>query len=159
MNVPSIALWGFVATLLLSAVLAGAQGLGFTRISIPFIVGTMVSADRYTAMLAGFFLHFVNGWVFAVLYALVFESLDRAGWWLGALGGVVHAVFVLLVLMPLLPGLHPRMASERQGPTPTRALQPPGFLALHYGRQTPIVTLLAHVIYGAIIGAFYHLAA
>jgi hypothetical protein len=77
---------------------------------------------------------------------------------LGAIGGVLHGLFVLLVLMPLLPGLHPRMASERQGPTPTRALQPPGFLALHYGRQTPIVTLLAHIAYGALIGAFYHLA-
>ena len=33
-----------------------------------------------------------------------------------------------------------------------------GFLALNYGRRTPLVALLAHVIYGAILGAFYHLA-
>lgn len=156
MNWLSIVVWGFVATLVLSAVLAIAQGVGLTRISVPFIVGTIVSADRYTAMLAGFLLHFANGWVFALAYAAGFESLGRSSVWLGAIGGFLHGAFVLLVLMPLLPGLHPRMASERQGPTPTRALQPPGFLALHYGRQTPIVTLIAHIAYGAILGAFYH---
>jgi hypothetical protein len=157
MNLPSIALWGFIATVVMSAILAIAQGVGLTRISVPFILGTMVSADRYTAMLSGLSLHVVNGWVFALLYAFAFESLGRATVWLGVIGGILHAAFILLVVMPLLPGLHPRMASERQGPTPTRALQPPGFLALHYGRQTPIVTVLAHIAYGAIIGAFYHL--
>ena len=30
-------------------------------------------------------------------------------------------------------------------------------MALSYGRQTPIVTLAAHVLYGAIIGGFYTL--
>ena len=157
MNLPSIALWGFIATIVLSGILALAQGVGLTRISVPFILGTMVSADRYTAMLSGLILHLLNGWIFALIYAFAFESLGRATVWLGVIGGILHSAFLLLVLMPLLPGLHPRMASERQGPTPTRALQPPGFLALHYGKQTPIVTVLAHIAYGAIIGAFYHL--
>ena len=158
MNLPSIALWGFIATIVMSGIMATAQGVGLTRISVPFILGTMVSADRYRAMLSGLFLHMINGWLFALLYALAFESLGRATVWLGVIGGILHSAFLLLVLMPLLPGLHPRMASERQGPTPTRALQPPGFLALHYGKQTPIVTVLAHIAYGAVIGAFYHLS-
>ena len=84
--------------------------------------------------------------------------------WDGATGGwapasaSVHGMFVLAVGMPILPGLHPRMVSEYYGPTPNRQLQPPGFMALNYGRQTPIVTLAAHVLYGAIIGGFYRLA-
>jgi hypothetical protein len=72
---------------------------------------------------------------------------------------LVHALFVHAVGMPLLPGLHPRMVSEYYGPTPNRRLQPPGFLALNYGRQTPFVAIVAHIIYGAIIGGFYDLAA
>jgi hypothetical protein len=36
-------------------------------------------------------------------------------------------------------------------------LQPPGFLALNYGRRTPLVTVAAHLLYGAILGAFYRL--
>ena len=31
-------------------------------------------------------------------------------------------------------------------------LEPPGFLLRNYGRGTPIATLLAHVVYGAIAG-------
>ena len=49
------------------------------------------------------------------------------------------------------------MASELRGPEPTKALEPPGFLALNYGRRTPLVTLVAHAVYGLILGAFYHL--
>ncbi len=70
----------------------------------------------------------------------------------------MQALFILAVAMPLLPALHPRMASEQQGPTPTMQLEPPGFLALHYGRRTPLTVLLAHIAYGALLGAFYHLA-
>ena len=33
-------------------------------------------------------------------------------------------------------------------------LEPAGFLLLNYGRRTPLVTLAAHVVYGAIVGGF-----
>lgn len=159
MSIGSILLWGFVATLLLTATLAASQLLGFTRMSLPFILGTMITADRSRAMVIGFAMHLVAGWLFALIYALVFQALCQATWWLGALGGLFHGLFVLIVLLPLLPEVHPRMATERQGPTPTRMLQPPAFLALHYGRSTPLATLIAHIAYGVILGAFYHLAA
>ncbi|MGH7481972.1 MAG: hypothetical protein ACRELV_07440 [Longimicrobiales bacterium] len=92
------------------------------------------------------------------LDALAFESWDRAAVWLGAGIGLVHALFVLGAAMPILPGKHPRMASEERGPEPTRQLQPPGFFALNYGRRTPLATILAHLAYGAVLGAFYQLA-
>ena len=38
MNLPSILLWGFVATIVLTTVMAGSQGLGYTRMSIPFLL-------------------------------------------------------------------------------------------------------------------------
>ncbi|HET7584505.1 MAG TPA: hypothetical protein VFK13_06325 [Gemmatimonadaceae bacterium] len=158
MNLGSITLWGLVATLLLTTVMSAALGLGFSRMSIPFMVGTMFTGDRGRAELLGFLAHLVNGWLFALVYALVFESIGRANWWLGALMGLVHGLVVLVALMPLMPGMHPRMASEHRGPEPTRALEPPGFLALNYGRRTPLVTLGAHLVYGTIIGAFYHLS-
>jgi hypothetical protein len=37
-------------------------------------------------------------------------------------------------------------------------LEPPGFLLVNYGRQTALVTLLAHIAYGAIVGGFVSLA-
>ena len=32
------------------------------------------------------------------------------------------------------------------------ALEPPGLLALNYGRETPIVTMVAHVAFGVALG-------
>jgi hypothetical protein len=157
MNVPSALLWGFVATIILTALMSGAQGLGFSRMSIPFLLGTMLTPDRDRAPLIGFVVHLVDGWLFAFVYVAAFESWGEATWWLGAITGLVHAVGVLTIGMPLLPGIHPRMASEHRGPEPTRALEPPGFLALNYGRGTPAITVVAHVLYGAVLGAFYRI--
>lgn len=155
MNLPDAFLWGFVATLLMTTIMAGSVALGQSRMSLPFMLGTMVTADRNRAPLYGFLAHLVNGWLFAFLYAAAFENLGRATWWLGGAIGLVHGTVVLVALMPILPGLHPRMASEHQGPEPTRALEPPGFMALHYGRRTPVFSLLAHLVYGVVLGAFY----
>jgi hypothetical protein len=67
----------------------------------------------------------------------------------------MQGIVVVVVILPLLPGIHPRMVSDFRGPEPTRLLEPPGFLARNYGRATPIITILAHMIYGAILGTFY----
>jgi hypothetical protein len=158
MNLGSILLWGFVATIVLTTIMQGGQSLGLSRMSLPFIVGTMFTPSRDRAALVGFLVHLLNGWLFALLYALAFESWHRATWWLGAAIGLVHGLAVLVALMPVLPGFHPRMATEQRGPEPTRELEPPGFLALNYGRRTPLLALLAHLVYGAIIGGFYQLA-
>ena len=157
MNLRSGVLWGFVGTVFLTGLMSGSQGLGLTRMSLPFMLGTMFTADRDRARLVGIGVHLLNGWLLAAIYAAAFHSWRRATWWLGTGIGLVHGLFVLLVVMPLMPGLHPRMANEQRGPDPTRQLEPPGFLALNYGRRTPISVILAHLAYGGILGAFYRL--
>lgn len=157
MNVVSILLWGFVATALQTSGLAICQYLGFTRMSLPFLLGTAMTPNRDRALLLGMGAHLVNGWLFAAIYAFGFERLHTATWWLGAVMGLVHGLFVLTVIVPLVPSLHPRMVSQFVGPTPNRRLQPPGFMGLNYGRRTPLVGLGAHVLYGVILGTFYQL--
>lgn len=56
------------------------------------------------------------------------------------------------LLVPLLPTIHPRMATERAGPNSTTILEPPGLLALNYGWSTLLVTVAAHAGYGAVLG-------
>lgn len=155
MNVGGWLLWGFVATIVLTTLMAGSQGLHLTRMNLPYMLGTMFTPSRDRAKLVGFVVHVVNGWMFSLLYVAAFHSLGRASWWLGSLIGLVHAAFVLTAGMRIVPGLHPRMASEQQGPTVARQLEPPGFLALNYGIRTPLSVLGAHLVYGAILGAFY----
>lgn len=152
----SLVLWGLIATAVLTVVMTMAQGLGWSRISLPFMLGTAVTGRRMWAMVIGFGIHFALGVAFGLLYAWTFESLNRSSWWLGLLFGVLHGAFMLTVFIQVLPYIHPRMASKHRGPTPTRQLEPPGFLALNYGRNTPLVTMVAHVLYGLILGALYN---
>ena len=146
------ALFGLVATALLTAVMSVAQLAGRTRLDLPLLLGTIVTGDPDGARVVGFFIHLVNGQAFALGYALVFAVTDRATWWEGALLGILHGAVALLVIVPLLPGVHPRMASERAGLSSGAALEPPGLLGLNYGRETPIVTMLAHIAFGAALG-------
>lgn len=157
MNWDSWLIWGFAATIILSTISSATQGLGLTRMNLPYMLGTIFTPDRDRAKLYGFGIHVLAGWVFSLIYVLIFQALGAAGWWRGAIVGIVHAAFVLVVTMSLLPGLHPRMASEQHGPEAQNMLEPPGFLALHYGVQTPLAILLSHAVFGAILGMFYHL--
>jgi hypothetical protein len=44
-------------------ILAGSQGIGPTRMNIPYLVGTIFTPNRDRAKFIGFFLHFANGWI------------------------------------------------------------------------------------------------
>ena len=91
--------FGVVATVLLTSVLVGAQLAGLTRLDIPLMLGHL-AMDQF----------------FALFYAAAFAELGRSGWGLGASFGVVHAAVAGAVLVPLLPTIHPRLATERAGP-------------------------------------------
>ena len=155
MNLQSILLWGFAATVVLTTLSIAGQSLGLTRLDFPFIIGTMVTPNRDRAKVYGYGLHLLNGWILAVVYALFFENVHTATWWFGALIGAAQGLILVVALLPLLPGVHPRMVSDFRGPEPTRLLEPPGYLATNYGRFTPVLTILAHTVYGTILGLFY----
>jgi len=146
------ALFGLVATALLTGVMIGAQLLGLTRLDLPLMLGTIGTDDPDRARVLGFFLHLAIGEGFALGYALVFALLNTATWWLGALLGLLHVAVALTILVPLLPGVHPRMASERAGPGTSAVLEPPGLFALNYGAETPLVTVVAHLAFGISLG-------
>ncbi len=146
------AVFGVVATAALTAVMTTAQLAGLTRLDLPLVLGTLVTEDPDHARVAGFVIHLGIGQLFALGYMAFFALLDQATWWLGGLLGLLHVSVALLVLLPLLPGLHPRMASHRAGPESRAVLEPPGLLALNYGIQTPAVAVVAHVVYGVVLG-------
>jgi len=146
------ALFGLVATTTLTAVMITAQLAGQTRLDLPLLLGTLVTEDPDRARIAGFFIHLAVGQGFAFGYAASLALLDRATWWLGALLGLLHVAVALTVLVPLLAGVHPRIASDRAGPSATAALEPPGLAGLNYGARTPLVAIAAHLAYGIALG-------
>ncbi len=151
---------GFAGTLVLTTVLRGSSEVGFTRMDLPFLVGAVFTTNRSRAKALGYLLHFVIGLLFALIYTAVFLAIHRGGWLVGALFGIVHAVFVGTVMVNvLLPSVHPRMGTPSSAADSAPLLEPPGFMMLNYGRRTPLVNLTAHILYGAIVGGFVKLAA
>jgi hypothetical protein len=146
------ALFGLFATAVLTVTMVGAQLAGLTRLDIPLLLGTIVTPDPDPARLVGSLMHFVIGSGFALGYAAAFALLDEATWWLGGLFELLHAAVALMLLVPLLGAVHPRVASSRSGPGVVAALEPPGPLALNYGFQTPAVAVVAHLAYGIVLG-------
>ncbi len=152
-----LVLWGLIATVTMTSILEGSRGLGFSRLSLPFLVGTFFTGRRQRGRVLGFAVYTIGGWLFAFLYFLLFASVGIYTWWFGALAGFLHGLFLLVAALPLLPYVHPRMASEYHGATSIRQLEPPGFLAMNYGYGTPAATLLGQTVYGATLGGFLQL--
>jgi hypothetical protein len=144
---------GLLGTIVMTTMLRAASEFGFTRMDLPFVLGTAFTDRRRRAKVYGYAAHFVLGILFALGYAVVFQATGRAGWVVGLLLGVVHASFVATTLVNvLLPIVHPRIGTPETAANEVALLEPPGFMMLNYGRSTFAVTLLAHMAYGAIIG-------
>ena len=152
-NFDAVIIWALVATAVMTTVLQGSQGLGLSRLSLPFLFGTLVTGHRHKAMVVGSLMYLFGGWVFAIAYFLLFASLGAATWWIGAGLGTLHGLFLLASLQPMAQ-LHPRIASEYDTPPSEPKLEPPGFAGINYGYQTPLTTMLAQIVYGAILGSF-----
>jgi Na+(H+)/acetate symporter ActP len=146
---------GAVGATLLSSGYRLAEEVGWTRMDIPFLLGTAFTENRRAATFVGWFVHFVNGLAFALLYAAVFAATGLTTWWFGLALGAVHAGFVGGALVNvLLPVVHPRMGTPWTDSEETPLLEPPGFMLANYGRGTALVTLVLHLIYGTVVGAF-----
>lgn len=150
--VVQILLWGAFATMAMTALLYGAQSFGWSRLNLPFLVGTLFTGERAVANVIGFALYALGGWLMAFVYYLAFALVGRASLFAGLVMGAVHGLVLLAVVLPLAPYAHPRMASPYQGPTAMKRLEPPGFLGMHYGYRTPLVALAAQCLYGALLG-------
>jgi hypothetical protein len=146
---------GLLGTVVLTTALRAASELGLTRIDLPFLLGTAFTADRVRAKVLGYALHFVFGVLFALAYYAVFAVVDRSGIVLGAVLGVIHALFAGVALVNiLLPAVHPRMGTGFDAAGSAPLLEPPGFMLLNYGRETPVAMIASHIVYGAIVGGF-----
>jgi hypothetical protein len=146
---------GLIGTVILTSGLRVSQELGLTRMDLPLLLGTVFTDDRRKASVIGYVVHFVNGLLFSLGYAGIFAAVGRAGWDVGLGLGAAHAAFAGGSLVTiLLPAIHPRMGTPWTDAEETPLLEAPGFLLHNYGRSTAAVTLLLHLAYGTIVGAF-----
>jgi hypothetical protein len=150
---------GFAGTLVLTTALRAGNEFKLTRMDLPFLLGTALSTDRTRAKALGYLLHFLAGVVFALVYFALFLVIGRSGWWLGGIFGLAHGLFSGTALVNiLLPLVHPRMGTPSTAATSVALLEPPGFMMLNYGPQTPIVSVAAHIAFGMLVGGFVSLS-
>ncbi len=138
MSISAALAGGFVGTLVLTSVMRAATELGWTRIDLPFLLGTAFTGDRTRAKALGYALHFAFGLGFALLYLAVFAAVGAKSWWLGGAIGAVHALFAGTALVNLLlPLVHPALGTPETAADESVLLEPAGFMLLNYGRATP----------------------
>jgi hypothetical protein len=144
---------GVIGTLAMATIIKAATEFGLSRMDLALLLGTVVSANRRKARAVGYVFYFLFGIGFAELYAEFFAIVGRSSWQMGILLGALHAIFISTVLVSvLLPVVHPRMATSDTAANEITLIEPPGFLMLNYGRGTFVVTLIAHIAYGALVG-------
>src|SRR5215213_4751655 len=51
----SMMIWGLLATIAMTTILQGAQGMGLSRLSLPFLAGTFFTGNRRWAVIVGFY--------------------------------------------------------------------------------------------------------
>lgn len=139
---------------------------GKTAMGMALLQGAMFTGDPGKAKGIGLFTHLVmmSAIVFGSIYAVLFSWLDTApanAWWVGALAGVVHGIVAGLA-MAMIPAMHPRVhagASVHGGAHAPVELAPPGLFAKNYGAATVPGIVMAHAVYGLVVGLVYALLA
>lgn len=146
---------GAVGAVVVASGLRFAEELGWTRMDLPLLLGTVFTENRSRANAIGYVVHLANGLVFALVYAGIFAAVGRDGWLFGLALGAVHATFVGGGLVNIfLPAVHPRMGTPWTDAEETPLLEPPGFMLRNYGPATAAVTFALHLAFGAIVGGF-----
>lgn len=153
-----LCLWGALATVVMTTALEGAQMTGITRMSLPFLFGTALTRSRRRAMILGYIAYTSGGLAFSFLYAVALQYLGLATWWFGTIVGFIHGLFLVTVLLPNMPYVHPHMRSDFDGPSPSRKVEPPGPFGRNYGNLTALTTVGGQTLFGLVLGGLLQLS-
>jgi hypothetical protein len=158
-------LGGFVGTLAMTALMRASIAMGMTNMPpMPLIQGAMATDDPKRAKMIGMVTHvaIMGTVVFGIVYAALFAALGTAGWLTGLIIGLVHGV-VAGLFMKMMGRTHPRMEpvanfADDEAWRHDKAglhLAEPGWFARNYGPMTPVGLLMAHAVFGLVVGAVY----
>lgn len=132
---------GVVATALMSVMLYFAPLMGLPKVDIPEILAAMTN----TNIVIGWLLHFGMGILFVFIYDVLFQN------WLkrvdnNILRGMIYGFLVFVVAQVTMPFLMKLMLAPNEMPRPENVSM----------AQMMIVYMLAHLVFGGTLGAFYH---
>jgi hypothetical protein len=121
------------------------RSLGF-HINLEALLGSMFGLNNNLATWGiGLLVHLAFGTILGLLYGVAFEAVGRAGSLMGGGLGLANGLLAGM-LMTSIPAMSPITGAANGG-------EPGAFLTnVHYG---PLMFLLAHVVYGSVVGLAY----
>ncbi len=139
---------GLAGTAVMTVLMYMAKAMGMPM-DMPRILGLMFTKpeNKVGTYIVGLMAHFMNGVIFALIYATLFTVLGLAGWTWGLVFGAVHGVMAGLV-MGMMHLVHPNMG-------PGKELPALGLFAKNISPMAPAGLIMLHLVYGAIVGAIY----
>ena len=144
---------GFVGTLAMTAVMMAGRAGGMTSMDLPLTIGGLLSGDEGKARRLGMVIHvlMMGTVVFGVIYGLLFAAFDSDTALTGLLIGVVDGLIFGLMVLPMMPAIHPRMKATAGG----FQLDPPGVLGIAYGKATALGIVMSHAVYGLVVAIVF----
>jgi hypothetical protein len=141
---------GVFASMVLMSFIDIFYAWGVTPFSLEVYVGSifrdsLVGTHNWTV---GFFVNLIMGGVFGLLYGFFFEDVfERSGTRTGLLTSVFHIILATVAVFPFF-----GIVAEQEGVS----LYPHfGILGSGLGATTPLVLIIAHLLFGATMGLFY----
>jgi len=147
------AFWPAVASGAIGGITMVALGVLMKRSGVPLQMNvvrmwsTMLGLRGMPGQVAGWGIHLLVSAAFALPYAGIFRvgGAVKRSWRWGLSLGVIHWMAAGLFLATV-PSIHPEIPEERPAPGP---------FAANYGRADVLGFLLAHLVFGTVVGVLY----
>jgi Family of unknown function (DUF6789) len=130
---------GIVGTAVMSALLLLPRWLGLGKIDVIPAVGALITGRTENALSVGYLVHFASGIVFAYFYwgVLLLMRIPLV-WWAFGMAGCIHGIVVMLLVCITVMEHHPIARYHERGP------------------MTGLAQLIAHIVYGIVVGLIVH---
>lgn len=133
---------GFLGWLALTLVMVMAPLMGVPPMSIPAMLGGMFGLN---SVAFGWVAHLMIGLGLGLIYAYwVQPHLGGAGWVRGLVYSLLPWLVMMVIVAPMLPLVDPMVAAH-----------PVGLFFADMGIMATMGTLIAHLVYGTVLGAVY----
>jgi uncharacterized protein DUF6789 len=142
-------IWGLVATFAFTLFSMMGTAMGMTRMDLLDLLGSILAAPHTsTSRAIGAVIHHMNGALLAVAWAYGTALIGAPAHWASALVWGFILWLLALLMMTTIGAVHPAIRRGQQ--------DDPGPAATHFGRMTPVGSLLGHLVYGLVLGLTYH---
>jgi hypothetical protein len=126
---------GIVGTAAMTALLLFPRWLGIGKIDVIPAVGALITGKEDHAFSIGYIVHFASGIIFAYVYWAVLLLMKMPiVWWAFGMAGFIHGIVVMLLVSITIMEHHPIARYHERGP------------------MTGLAQLLAHIVYGVVVG-------